>query len=392
MTGALARDPIVITGMGSVLSCGSGASAVSKALESGKPILSKVDNSAGFHHARAGKLAALADTVDLSPWLKPRAARRLSQPSRYAVAAARMALNHAELDFQENGIGNAAVVLGTAFGTARFAEALVRDILTRGPEAASPFHFSESVANAPAAQVAISVGAHGSNVAVTQREASPLIAVALGARELALGRSDMALVGATDEVNPLVHAILGRFGALAVPDPNGNETSRPFSPDHPGFLAAEGASILVLERLSSARARGAQVLARLPTAIRAFDATAPPWGWGSGTKALTNRLKEQLQRASILPSSIDLVVSGASGAVDGDRLEEGILGQLFLPGSPPRIETPKEVLGEFGGGALIAAVLALQETHHALNKNPKRILTSSLAAGGAAAWLVLESP
>ncbi len=387
MSRASASDAIVVTGLGSVLSAGAGRQALSEALQRGEPTVQPIEPVTGFHLPGASRLAALANHVDLTPWLSRRAARRMSQPSRYAVAAGRMAIEAATLTPEEIAQGDTAVVLGTAFGTARFAEALIDDILRRGPESASPFHFSESVANAPSAQVAIALGARGANVAVTQREASALLAVAAGAREVRLGRSRWALAGATDEINPLVHAVLGRFGALADPAPNGRETARPFAPDRSGFLAAEGSAILVLETENSALERGAEKLVRLRCAVRAFDPTAPPHDWGFGHAELVGRLRRGLERANLQPFDIDHVVSGASGARRGDQLEREILDALFAPRQVPDISTPKSIVGEFGGGALAAAVETVAATG-----GPRRALVSALAAGGAAAWLVLERP
>ena len=65
----------------------------------------------------------------------------------------------------------AAVVLATAYGPSSVTEELEEQILLQGPEAASPALFAESVANAPAAQVARITGARGANLTVTAREA-----------------------------------------------------------------------------------------------------------------------------------------------------------------------------------------------------------------------------
>ncbi|MBZ0114487.1 MAG: beta-ketoacyl synthase chain length factor [Thermoanaerobaculia bacterium] len=390
----MSRESVVVTGLGTILGCGPGRTALAEALASGRPHLAAVDTSSGYHLPGGPRLASLAHHVDLSPWLPPRAARRLSQPSKFAVAAARMALEGAVLTADDVAEQGTAVVLATAFGTARFAEALIRDILTQGPEAASPFHFSESVANAPAAQVAIALGAHGANVAVTQREAGPILAVAAGAREIELGRSRLALVGATDEINPLVHAILGRFRALAMPDAAGHEQGRPFDPERNGFHAAEGSTVLVLEGERSARLRGVEVLARVRSSVRAFDPTAPPHDWGHGAETLADRLRAQLQRDGLEAKDFDLVVSGASGSRRGDALESDVLNHFFAAGRIPPIATPKSVVGEYGGGALAAAILALsgEGLPPGFGGRPRRLLTSALAAGGASAWLVLESP
>jgi 3-oxoacyl-[acyl-carrier-protein] synthase II len=399
----------VITGLGTVLASGAGREVLAAALATGTPRLSPIEDHPGFRARELPRQAALARHLDLSPWVSPARARRMSLPSRFACAAAAMALADAGLAAGATGRGQSAVVLATAFGTANFAEQLIREILLEGPENASPFLFSESVANAPAAQVAIAAEARGANVAVTQREAGPLQAVILAARELRLGRSRIALAGCYEEVNPLVHAVLARFRALA--PTGGGGAARPFDRERAGFLAAEGSTVLVLERAGDAAARGARALAELVAWEQAFDPTASAHGWGSGAEALAARLLAALARRGIAPQSIDRVVSGASGSVAGDALEAGVLRRLFGDGVPP-VLAPKGVTGEHAGGQLAAAVLAaagaaawptagfatpdpdLGLTPHDGSPLPpaRRVLVTALAAGGAAAWLVLDAP
>lgn len=404
---------VVITGLGAVHAAGAGAAALCQALGRGEVPRAEVDRPRGFHAPGTPRQALLTQQVDLSPWLSARDSRRLSWPSRFAVAAAEMALQDARLGRDALEQESVAVALATSFGTARFAEELVRTIYFQGPEAASPFLFSESVANAPAAQVAIRCGARGANVAVTQREAGALQAVILGARELLRERSRYALVGVTEEINPLVHAVLGRFGALAGSrGRNAEEAARPFDLRRDGFVAAEGATVLLLETAASAQQRGAKVMARVRAWERAFDPTATPWGWGRGGAELATRLRRGLDRAGLAPSDLDRVVSGASGSRDGDRLEALVLQELFSHQGLPPVLAPKGALGEYGGGHLAAAVLAargedlgptagFREPDPALGIVPhdgtplpptRRLLVSSLAAGGAASWVVLEAP
>ena len=396
----------MVTGLGTVLATGAGHEALAAALQEGRPRLSPIDTSPGFHAPRTARAAALAQHVDVSKWLPPARARRLSWPSRHAVAAAEMALADAGLDRATLPEVNAAVVLATAFGTARYAEQMVRDILLQGPEAASPFLFSESVANAPAAQVALALNAPGANVAVAQRETGPLQAVGFAARELLRGRSRVAFAGCCEEINPLVHALLGRFRALALPDGDG-EQARPFDRRRSGYVAAEGATVMLLERADDAAARGARPLARLAAWERGFDATAPSHDWGTGAAALAGRLAAGLARQGIAPASIDRVVSGASGSLAGDRLEAAILRRVFGDRLPP-VLAPKAVTGEYAGGHLVAAVLAaagapawptagfaeLGIVPHDGSELPpaRRVLATALASGGAAAWIVLDAP
>src|SRR5688572_30327389 len=123
------------------------------------------------------------------------------------------------------------------------------------------------------------------------------------------------------------------------------------------MLAAEGAVVVVLERADDARARGARVLARIAAGARGFDSTATAYGWGSGGEALGARLAGELARQGMDVASVDRVVSGASGAVAGDRLEAAVLRRAF-DGRVPPLLAPKGVTGEYAGGHLAASVLA----------------------------------
>lgn len=407
---------VVVTGLGVVGAAGSGREALAAALAplaanaAGRPHLSVVDRAAGYHCASGSRMAALVAGCDLSRWVPPKEGRRMSPPSKVALAAARMAL--CDAGFREaSNLGGAAVVIANAFGPASYTEGLLKQILDN-PELASPFLFTESVANAPAAQIGIATGARGAGITIAQREAGPLLAAARGAAEVAAGRAPLALAGAVEEMTPLLHAVLDRFGALAhAEEPEGEEVARPFDRRRNGLLAAEGAAVLVLEEESAARGEGRRPLARLLGAGRAFDPSAPAATWGEGYEPLARGLRAALDRAGLTPGDVDLVVSGASGARQGDRLEALTLRAAWGEEPLPPIVTPKAVTGEYGGGFLAAAVLAaagapiggpedfapdpeIAALGVAPHRGeplppPKTVLVSTVAAGGAAAWLLL---
>lgn len=404
-------EPVVVSGLGTVGPFGLGPDALRLALRDGAARASEIDRSASDHPPDGARLAALVGKVDLASWVKPAAARRMSGPSKLAVAAARMALRQAGLEGVDEGWPETGVVMSTAFGPADFTERLLRSISREGPETASPFFFTESVANAPAAQIAIDCGARGSNVTVTQREAGALLAVGRAAAEVGSGRARRALAGSVDELTPLLHALLDRFGALARASPGLAEAARPFDRRRNGLLAGEGATVLVLERERDVASRGGPVLARVRGGSGAFDPTASRVGWGRGAKGLATAVGALLDRLGIGAQEVQAVVSGASGARAGDRLEAGVLREVFGAGRVPPVLAPKSTTGEYGGGHLAAAVLAVQggtfgptagfaEPDPELDLSPHgggwlaggRVLVSSLAAGGAAAWLVLERP
>lgn len=370
---------IVITGCGSVSVFGCGLAPLEAALAAGRPRFTAAPKHP-LLPSRGAFPVALADESELGQWVEARAARRMSRPSKLILAAAKMAATEAGLDREAIGTETTASLIATAFGTASFAEELVRAIGV-DPQTASPFHFSESVANAPAAQVAIQLGARGTNVAITQREAGPWLALAAATREISNGRARYALAGGVDEINSLVSAVLEHFRAVAPIEPDGTVANLPFAANRRGFLPAEGAVCLLVESRESAVARDAPVLAEVLASGRAFDPTAPAWSWGTGAEAIADAILESLERAGLALRDLRVWSASASGSRDGDDLEAAILDRLF-PETGPRLLTPKRVVGEYAGLALGAAVLSARDAD-----GP--VLSLSLATGGAAAWVVM---
>lgn len=407
----------MVTGLGTVGAYGSGTESLREVLASSEmPAASEVDRSAGYHLVQAPRKALLVDHALLREWVPPGEARRMSPPSRFALATARMALRSA-------GLGGGppdertGVVISNAFGPCSYSEGLLRQILLEGPESASPILFMESVANAPAAQIAIALRARGPSVTICQREAGALLAVGQAAADVAAGRVVRALAGTLDEMTPLLHSLLDRFGALArnggpEATPHGNQHARPLDRRRAGYLAAEGATMLLLESGESAAGRGASPLARVAAWGSAFDPTAPAVGWGTGYAGLARSLRRSLERAGIPLERIDRIVTGASGSRPGDRVEALLLREAWGEMPLPPVLAPKAVTGEYGGGFLGAAVLAgggarfgptagFEEPDPELGvvphdgrllPPPSTVLVTSVAAGGAASWLVLEAP
>jgi len=405
------RPEVVVTGVGAVGAQGIGAQAVVEALASGGAPAVEVDRSAGYHRRHGARTARLATGLDLSALVPPRLARRMSPPARYAVAAAKLALDRAGLD-DPAAHARTAVVVGTTFGPSSVTEQLLRQILRLGPEQASPAAFTESVASAAASQVALVWKARGPSLAITQREASDLMALGEGSRLLEHGRADRVLVLVVEEMIPLLHAVLDRFRALARPEADGREVARPFERDRSGVIAAEGGAALLLEPRSVAEARGVRPLARVAARVAAFDPTAPAHDWGTGAERLAATLAAGLGRQGVELGSIDRIVSGASGSRRGDALEARTLSALYAGRDLPPVHAPKGALGEYGGGFLAAAAeiaagaaaggangllapdpgLPLAARSHAAPPPPARTLVSALATSGAAAWAVLDAP
>jgi beta-ketoacyl ACP synthase len=236
----------------------------------------------------------------------------------------------------------------------------------------------------------------------------------------------------------LLQALFDRFGTLARGAGDVPPRARPFDRERDGFLTGEGAAVVLLEQDAVRTARGGQVQARLLGGGEAFDPTASRCGWGTGHERLGHALRRTLERCGLAPADVDLVVSGASGARDGDRLEALTLRSAWEAASRddgrtaplPPVVAPRGFLGLLGGGVLAAAVLLTGEAWNGHGRplelgpsagfasvdpelglsphgggplpppgdrpgrapGPPRVLVQIIAAGGTAAWLLLEAP
>jgi len=348
-------EPIAITGLGVVSSAGAGIEAARDDLAHPAARLTPVDRTAGYHLDGGSQVAAMTRDIPLHQWIAPMAARRMCPASKMAVAAARMAVENGGLDPAD--IGDAAVIVATAYGASDVSEQILRQVFLENPEAISPALFTESVANAPAAQVALSLAIRGPNLTITQRQAGVLHAVGRAVAMLRAGTVRRVVVAAVDELNPLLHAILDRFRAVTRAATDGEESARPFDLHRDGFLAGEGATAAILERATEAHHRGATVQAEVMGAASAFDPTASAVGCGHDAPAVAKAVTSWLGRLDLQPSDLDLVVSSACGSPVGDRYEAHLLRAIFEQGPPP-IVTPKAWLGEHGGALLSTAILA----------------------------------
>jgi 3-oxoacyl-[acyl-carrier-protein] synthase II len=162
--------------------------------------------------------------------------------------------------------------------------------------------------------------------------------------------TDIVLAGASEScIDPLAVAGFARARALSTASrqqdkilPDGNNhapskpeevkpgaSSRPFDKQRDGFVIAEGAAVLVLEELTHAQRRGANIYAEIVGYGCASDAhhiTAPhPSGRGAYLS-----MKRALQDASIKPVDVSYINAHATSTPTGDDAENRAIRKLML--------------------------------------------------------------
>ncbi|AJE85320.1 MULTISPECIES: beta-ketoacyl-[acyl-carrier-protein] synthase family protein [Streptomyces] len=288
-----------------------------------------------------------------------RKAWRYDRSSQLALTAAAEAVADSGLDPGEWDGTRVAVVLGSGIGGAGTWEKQHNVLLGDGPLNVSPLLIPMLAVNMSAGYVAMDHGARGPNFVTATACASGTTAIGMARELLRQGVCDVVITGGTEAcLIPSIISGFSQMGALSKRQDTPRAASRPFDVDRDGFVPAEGAAVLVLERAADARARGARVYANLSgygASADAHHATAPdPSGAGAELA-----LRACLDDAGLAPDAVDHVNAHGTSTPLNDAAEAKLIRRVL--GQRPAVTSIKGVVGHSLGaaGAIEAAVTAL---------------------------------
>jgi 3-oxoacyl-[acyl-carrier-protein] synthase II len=363
----------VITGEAAVTALGRTLAETALALAAGRSAVAAVEEEGGppaYERSPAARIGAFTTEPEL-----PRSkARRLDRGSQYAVVAVRQLLADANYAIQgrEERTG---ILLGTGSAGVGPLTEFERQMAVESPEAASPFLFPNTVANAPASQAAIEVGIKGPNVTITQKDPAALNALFYARMLLADGRAEALIVGAADEWNLVYHRAYERVHATR-------------TPRRAGFVLGEGAGVVLVEDEAAARARGARIDARV-AAIASRGEAVSPQRRRAHPSVLAAAVRDALDQASLAPSDVGLVHLSRNGSPATDAAEDAALADVF-GARLPRTAAVKERLGE--NPAIGGIQLALAAAELRADPGAGAILVDAFGAGGNVLAAILVSP
>ncbi|MBI2962209.1 MAG: beta-ketoacyl-ACP synthase II [Deltaproteobacteria bacterium] len=357
------RRRVAVTGVGLVTPLGIGVETNWEALSQGRSGVGPITR----FDARDFPTRIAGEVRDFRPedFIERKEIKKMDLFIQYSVAAADMALASSGLKINDDNAERVGVVIGVGLGGLPTIEEYHSLYLESGLRRISPFMIPKLISNLAPGQIAIKHGAKGVNFTPTSACSSGAHAVGEALRMIRHGYQDAVICGGAEAC--LSPTGVGGFVAMRALSSRNDEperASRPFERNRDGFVMGEGAGVLVLEELESARRRGATILTEVigyGTNGDAYHITQPsPEGIGAARcMALC------LEDAGIGPDAVHYINAHGTSTEYNDANETKAIKRVFgeyaarLAVSSTKSMTG-HLLGAAGGVEAAFTVLALR--------------------------------
>jgi beta-ketoacyl-acyl-carrier-protein synthase II len=233
-------------------------------------------------------------------FMESKEVRRRDRFEQLSTVAVKEALESSGLEILESNAHRVGVIISSAIGGLKSLQEAIITNHTEGPRRVSPFLIPMLMSNGAAGLAAIDHGIKGPCFSVASACASGADGIGMAWMMLRTGMVDACLAGASEStVTSLGMAAFDRVGALSRRQGDYSMTPQPFDKNRDGLVMGEGAAVLVLERESDAKARGANILAELAgygSTADAYHVTAPHESGAGGAAAIRQALATALAK------------------------------------------------------------------------------------------------
>jgi len=354
------KKRIVITGVGAVTPLAVGIEPSWQSLCAGKSGLGPITNFDAKNHKCqvAGEIKGFHPEDFIEKKLVPRMDRYI----QYALAAASMAVDDSGLKIDSSNGDRVGTVIGTAAGGPTTLEKAHSQVLNGDIHQVSPFSAPSFIANLATGQVSIRFKARGPQLTPVGACAAGTQAIGEAARYIQDDMADVVIAGGTEAgVTSTIFAMLDSLRAITCTHNNYPEkASRPFDKNRDGFVASEGAGIVIVESLESAIKRNAKIYGEVigyGLNSDAFHIVAPsPDGEGPARCILL-----ALKAAGISPEQVDYINAHGTSTVLNDKAETLAVKKVFGPHAKTlALSSNKSMIGHmWGASGTVQAIFTL---------------------------------
>ena len=349
---------VVVTGLGIVSPLGNDLDSTWSNIISGKSGAGRITkfDPAGFSTTFAAELKGYDEVSGLSP----KEIRRIDPFIQYALTASDQAIKDSDLsldDIEKTRIG---VSIGSGIGGLGSIEDNALILGDKGPRKISPFFVPGAIINMASGNVAIKYNLQGPNISIVSACSSAGHSIGYSARTISYGDADIMITGGAEAgITPLGLAGFNAAKALSTNNENPEQASCPWDKKRDGFLLGEGAGILILEELESAKSRKAKIYGEVVGFGQSDDAyhiTAPAEDGRGAYNAMINALNDFKEDHD----KIDYINAHGTSTPLGDVIEAKAIAEIFKGRKNLSVSSTKSMTGHLLGAAgAIEAIFCL---------------------------------
>jgi 3-oxoacyl-[acyl-carrier-protein] synthase II len=355
-----ASNRVAVTGMGVISPLGLDAITTWEGLiagRSGADYITQFD--ASNHDTR---FAAEVKGFEPTDYIGRKEARRMDRFTQMAVVASMQAVEQAGLQIDPGNQDSIGVLIGSGIGGLITLSEQINVMIEQGPDRVSPFLVPMMITDMASGQVSITLGARGPNFCPTSACSSGSDAIGTAYEIIKRGDALAMLAGGSEAIiTPIGIAGFNANRAISTRNDEPQLASCPFDTDRSGFVIGEGAAVLVLEDLSYARKRGAQIVAEVVgygASSDAFHITQPAEDGEGAVRAM----KMAIQKSGLAPADIDYINAHGTSTPLNDRIETVAIKTVFGDHAYKlAVSSTKSMTGHLVGaaGALEAAICVM---------------------------------
>ncbi len=318
---------VVITGAGAVTPVGIGTENVWENIKngvSGIGTITKFDPTDFACH-----VGAEVKDFNVTDYIDRKEAKRMDLFVQYAVAAAKIAVENAKLNMDDEDPTRVGVMVGSGIGGIGTLCEQHSRMLEKGPSKVSPFMIPMMISNMAVGQIGIAFNCKGVNLTTVSACASGTDAIGQAMLAIRRGDADVILTGGAEAtINELALAGFSSMKALTTRNDTPDKACSPFDKKRDGFIMGEGSGIMVIESLEHAKARGAEIIAELAgygSTNDAYHITAPAPGGEGGARCMAVAVKD----AGIKPEEVDYINAHGTSTPYNDKYETAAIKTVF---------------------------------------------------------------
>ncbi len=355
---------VVVTGIGAITPIGHGKEAFFDGLKSGKNGASLIDVFDATEYTT--KVACQIRDFEPTDYINKKEVKRMDLFTQYGIAASKLAVKDAEIDFESIDMTRVGVIMGSGIGGIQTLAAQHEKLLNKGPKRVSPFLIPMMITNMVSGQISMEFGAKGPNTTVVTACASGTHAIGDAFKVIQRGDADVMFTGGAEaSICELGMAGFCTMKAMSTRNDDPLTASRPFDAGRDGFVMGEGSGVLIIESLEHAEKRGAKIYAEVVgygSTADAYHITSP----APGGEGAARCMKMAMDDAGIDGTKIDYINAHGTSTPYNDRFETmAIKSALGEHAYKVNISSTKSMTGHLLGasGAIetIASVMAVSE-------------------------------